>query len=79
MTPIPEMDYGSNLFEERNLRSVTANTRQDGRELLALAAQIPLHTHTQEFRLDDANEALQMLKSDQINGGAVLRIADETG
>lgn len=75
MTPIPEMDYGKYLFLERNLRSVTANTRQDGKELLRLAASIPLHTHTQEFPLEQANEALLALKRDQINGAAVLRVS----
>src|SRR2546428_10633340 len=48
MTPIPSLDYQQSLFLERNLRSVTANTRQDGQELLQLAAEIPLHTDTQE-------------------------------
>lgn len=75
MTPIPAMDYDRYLFREHTLRSVTANTRQDGRELLDLAASIPLHTQTQEFALEQANEALQALKHDQINGAAVLRIA----
>ena len=75
MTPIPGMDYQRYLFNERNLRSVTANTRQDGEALLQLAAEIPLHTHTQEFPLEAANEALRMLKRDQINGAAVLRVS----
>jgi propanol-preferring alcohol dehydrogenase len=75
MTPIPQMDYSQCLFEERDLRSVTANTREDGRELMKLAAEIPLHTHTEEFPLERANEALQKLKNDQINGAAVLRIS----
>jgi propanol-preferring alcohol dehydrogenase len=75
MTPVPEMDYDRSLFQERNLRSVTANTRQDGRDLLRLAAQVPLHTETEEFPLEQANAALQKLKRDQINGAAVLRIA----
>ncbi len=76
MTPIPEMDYQKYLFLERNLRSVTANTRQDGDALLRLAAEIPLHTHTEEFPLERANEALQKLKQDQINGAAVLRVSE---
>lgn len=76
MTPIPEMDYGKYLFLERNLRSVTANTRQDGNALMRLAESIPLHTHTQEFPLAQANEALLALKRDQVNGAAVLRIAE---
>jgi len=75
MTPIPQMDYGQYLFHEHTLRSVTANTRRDGQELLALAAEIPLHSQTTEFPLEQANEALQALKHDQINGAAVLRIS----
>jgi propanol-preferring alcohol dehydrogenase len=75
MTPIPEMDYTRYLFQERNLCSVTANTRTDGRELMTLAAQIPLHTHTTEYPLEQANEALQALKSDRIDGAAVLRVS----
>jgi propanol-preferring alcohol dehydrogenase len=77
MTPIPAMDYGKFLFLERTLRSVTANTRQDGEELLRLAAEIPLHTHTIEFPLEQANEALQKLKYDGVNGAAVLRVSNE--
>jgi propanol-preferring alcohol dehydrogenase len=75
MTPIPAMEYERYLFYERNLRSVTANTRRDGQALLQLAAEIPLHTHTEEFPLDAANEALRRLKHDGINGAAVLRIS----
>jgi propanol-preferring alcohol dehydrogenase len=75
MTPIPQMDYQQYLFQERTLRSVTANTRQDGEALLQLAAEIPLHTHTEEFPLEAANEALRRLKHDQINGAAVLRVS----
>lgn len=80
MTPIPEMDYGKYLFQEHTLRSVTANTRQDGQELLRLASEIPLHTQTTEFPLEQANEALQALKHDEINGAAVVRVnAGEKG
>lgn len=76
MTDVPTMNYTTHLFYERTIRSVTANTRQDGKELLALAAQIPLHTHTEEFPLAAANEALWKLRHDQINGAAVLRVAN---
>ncbi|MBI3249056.1 MAG: zinc-dependent alcohol dehydrogenase family protein [Deltaproteobacteria bacterium] len=76
MTDVPAMNYAAHLFQERNLRSVTANTRQDGRELLQLAAEIPLLTHTEEFPLEQANEALRRLRHDQIKGAAVLRIAN---
>ncbi|MGE0821138.1 MAG: zinc-dependent alcohol dehydrogenase family protein [Candidatus Binatia bacterium] len=74
MTDVPSMQYTTHLFYERTIRSVTANTRQDGRELLALATGIPLRTHTEEFPLEQANEALWKLRHDQVNGAAVLRI-----
>ena len=76
MTPIPEMDYERCVFYERDIRSVTANTRQDGRELLAEAAQIPIRPHTTTFALTDANRALQDLKADRINGTGVLVVAE---
>lgn len=76
MTPIPSMDYGRYLFNERSLRSVTANTRRDGEELLRLAGEIPLRTHTEEFPLEKANEALRKLKHDGIQGAGVLRVSD---
>ncbi len=74
MTPIPPLDYERHLFYEKNLRSVTANTRRDGAELLKLAAEIPIRTHTETFPLEAANEALQRLKHDQIEGAGVLQI-----
>ncbi|OPX22886.1 MAG: alcohol dehydrogenase [Planctomycetales bacterium 4484_123] len=72
MTAIPRMDYEKHLFYERNICSVTANTRQDGRELLAEAARIPIRPHTTTYLLHDANRALQDLKADLINGTGVL-------
>jgi propanol-preferring alcohol dehydrogenase len=74
LTQIPPLHYDHHLFRERTLRSVTANTREDGRELLRLAAEIPLRTHTEGFALEQANEALWRLKHDQIRGAAVLHI-----
>ena len=53
-------------------RSVTANTREDGRELLALAAEIPIRTRTRSYALADANRALADLKHDRVSGAAVL-------
>lgn len=76
LTPVPEMDYDRYLFRERTLQSVTANTRQDGRELLQLAAEISIRTHTEEFILPEANEALLKLKQEGIKGAAVLRVTD---
>jgi alcohol dehydrogenase, propanol-preferring len=75
LTTIPPLDYAAHLFQERELRSVTANTRADGRALLHLAVEIPLHTSVEEFPLEQANEALRRLKEDEIEGAAVLRVA----
>jgi propanol-preferring alcohol dehydrogenase len=72
LSRIPPLDYGRELFQERTLTSVTANTRADGRELLELAAAIPLRPRTTAFDLADANRALLALARDRISGSAVL-------
>jgi len=72
MSAIPSLDYEKHLFYEKTMRSVTANTREDGRELLALAAEIPIRTETTMYPLMDANRALQDLKAGRISGSAVL-------
>ena len=74
MSPIPEMPY-SLLYGERTVRSVTNATRQDGEELLRLAAEIPIYTDVELYPLDEANAVLQRLKQGQIQGAAVLQIA----
>ena len=74
MTPIPEMDYMKYLYHERTLRSVANATRQDGEELLKIAAEIPIRTTTQAFSLEEANKALNFLKEGKINGAAILKI-----
>jgi len=73
MSPIPEMNYGL-IYHERTLRSVANSTRDDVRELLQLAATIPLRTEVEVFPLLEANRALQLLKAGQINGAGVLEI-----
>ena len=77
MTQIPALDYEETLFYERTLCSVTANTRQDGRELFSLAQDIPLHTHTEVFPLAQANVALTRLKDGLLNGAAVLQVKSQ--
>ena len=72
LSEIPPLDYGRHLFQERELRSVTANTREDGRELLRLGLEIPIRTSVHRYPLDRANQALQDLKHDRIRGAAVL-------
>jgi alcohol dehydrogenase, propanol-preferring len=74
ITQIPVLDYEKHLFYEKNMHSVTANTRDDGRALLAEAAQIPIRPHTTTYRLAEANRALQDLKADRISGTGVLTI-----
>lgn len=72
LSEIPPLDYQAHLFQERELRSVTANTRADGRRLLELAEEIPLTTHTIPYPLERAGDALIDLKQDRIRGAAVL-------
>ncbi len=79
MTPVPAMDYGECLFHEKNLRSVEANTRADGEDLLREAAAIPLRPEVTTFPLEQANEALIRLKQDRIDGTGVLVIGGGRG
>lgn len=74
MSPIPSLDYDREVFGERVIRSVTANTRQDGIDLLREAAAIPIKPHTVRFPLEEANRALQELKAGSFQGAAVLAI-----
>jgi alcohol dehydrogenase, propanol-preferring len=69
---IPQFDYDSLLWGERQLRSVTNMTRTDARDFLALAAQIRLQPRVTVFALDQANEALLAVKNDSIDGAAVI-------
>jgi len=72
MSDVPGMKYEECLFHEKNLRSVTANTRADGEGLLREAEKIPLHPKVTLFPLEEANRALRMLKADRIAGSGVL-------
>jgi propanol-preferring alcohol dehydrogenase len=73
MSPIPSFDYDL-LYQERVIRSVANNTRKDGEDFLRVAAEIPIRMHTELFSLREANRALNALKSDAIEGAAVLRV-----
>jgi propanol-preferring alcohol dehydrogenase len=74
LTDIPPLNYNAHLFNERQVRSVTANTRADGREFLALAAEIPLKPTATVYPFDAADTALADLAADRITGSAVLRV-----
>ena len=74
MSRIPAMNYNL-LYQERVIRSVANNTRQDGEDFLRIAAEIPVHTEVQEYPLAEANQALNALEHDAVRGAAVLRVA----
>lgn len=67
------MDYRRDLFYEKTLTTVTANTRRDGEEFLELAARIGLSVSTQPYALKDSNVALKDLAEGRVRGAAVLR------
>lgn len=72
MSDIPRIDYARELFEERTLTSVTANTRADGEQLLAVASEIPIRPRVTAFPLEQANQALARLKRDGFEGSGAL-------
>jgi propanol-preferring alcohol dehydrogenase len=71
---MPQFDYDSLLWGERQIRSVANMTRADARDFLDLAAKIGLKPQVTVFPLDQANEALAAVKKDQINGAAVITL-----
>lgn len=74
--PIPPMDYADLLWDEKEIKSVANITRKDVQEFLSLAAEIPIIPEVQEFGLEEANQALILLKQGEIRGAGVLRIPD---
>jgi propanol-preferring alcohol dehydrogenase len=72
LSDIPSLDYQKHLFEERTLRSVTANTRRDGEDFLEEAARIGLRVFATPYAMADADTALRDLGHDRVNGAAVL-------
>jgi alcohol dehydrogenase, propanol-preferring len=78
MSDIPSFPYEL-LWEERVLRSVANLTRHDGEELLALAPTVPIRAEVEAFALEDANEALDRMRSGRIRGSAVLDMSSASG
>ena len=72
LTDIPALSYQQHLFQERQIRSVTANTRQDGHEFLRFAADYDLRVVTTPYPLDRADAALMDLSAGRVHGAAVL-------
>jgi alcohol dehydrogenase, propanol-preferring len=73
MSDIPSFSYDL-LWGERAVRSVANLTRQDGEEFLELAPKVPVGTKIRQFRLEEANEALDHLRAGELEGAAVLKI-----
>lgn len=75
-TPIPPLDYAQHLWDEKEIKSVANITRRDVEEFLPLAEAIPIVPEVCEFKLEEANQALNLLKQGRIRGAAVLRMPD---
>ena len=75
LTDVPPLDYRRHLFQERTLRSVTANTRADGRDFLAFAQDHPLRVSAVPYPFERADQALADLAADRIHGAAVLTVS----
>ena len=74
MSQIPALDYEL-LYHERVVRSVANSTRDDCREFLKQAAEIPVQTRIQIYPLADANRALQDLKHSRLEAAGVLQVS----
>ena len=74
LTDVPPLNYQTHLFQERQVRSVTANTRTDGEDFLAIAAQIPIRPTVVPYPLSRADVALSDLAHDRLTGAAVLEV-----
>ncbi|WP_127509709.1 zinc-binding alcohol dehydrogenase family protein [Actinoplanes solisilvae] len=72
LSDIPSLDYERDLFQERTVRSVTANTRADGHDLLTFAAKHRLTVAVSPYPMARAADALADLAADRVNGAAVL-------
>jgi propanol-preferring alcohol dehydrogenase len=72
LSDVPTLNYERHLFYEREIRSVTANTRRDGREFLAFAGEHRLRVSVHPYPLDAADRALADLAADRVDGAAVL-------
>ena len=72
LTDIPVLNYQRDLFQERTLRSVTANTRRDGAEFLEVATRIGVRVTVSHYPMSEADRALADLAADRVHGAAVL-------
>ncbi|MGN9780433.1 zinc-dependent alcohol dehydrogenase family protein [Nonomuraea sp. ZG12] len=75
LTDIPSLNYDRHLFQERTLRSVTANTREDGRAYLDLVRTHPPVVRSVSYAFEDVDQALTDLSNDQVKGAAVMHVS----
>jgi propanol-preferring alcohol dehydrogenase len=74
LTDVPSLNYQRHLFQEREIVSVTANTRNDAREFLKVAAEVPVQVSVQPYPLEEAAQALADLAGGRVSGAAVLQV-----
>jgi len=74
LSAIPALDYQRHLFQERTLRSVTANTRADAADFLTLAQRLHIKVSTTSYPFEQASQALADLAADRVHGAAVLSL-----
>ena len=79
LSDVPALRYQEHLFQERTLRSVTANTREDGRALLATAERVGVRATIERYPFERADEALADLAHGRFRGAAVLVLDDGKG
>ncbi len=72
LTDIPALNYERHLFQGKTLRSVTANTRQDGEDFFGIALRIGITTTVYRYPFDWASQALSDLANDPFTRAAVL-------
>jgi propanol-preferring alcohol dehydrogenase len=72
LSDIPSLNYDRHLFQERTLRSVTANTRQDGQDFLEIAARIGITSTVHQYAFREADQALSDLAHERFSGAAVI-------
>jgi propanol-preferring alcohol dehydrogenase len=76
LTDVPPLNYDKHLFQERNLCSVTSNTRGDAAEFLTLAQRLAIKVTTTPYPFDQADKALADLAGDRVHGAGVLLMKD---
>jgi propanol-preferring alcohol dehydrogenase len=74
LSDVPPLNYVRHLYQEREIRSVTANTREDGRNLLAEAAGAKVKPQTTSYSFGEANRALREMKASKVAGTPVLQV-----